>query len=116
MRLEHIPFRTMKPLLRMLQVTANMALVVSEQKRTPLAVRTIAAHDSAEVLFKTKATRPDLLAKIAYYWLLLDEWAMVMDDKSPDLAAQIRALRLQAAWVGRMIETVKQLQQTEVAS
>lgn len=115
MHLNRIPFRQLKPMLGILQSSANIALVILDDHKLPLTVKTLLANDRTEDILKSKATRPQILASMAWYWLTLDEWAAALDSKSPDLAGQLRSLKKQYEWLGRVIELAKQAQGEKTA-
>lgn len=115
MHLNRIPFRQLRPMLGILQSSANIALVIVDDRKLPLTVKTLLANDKTVAMLKSNPTRPQVVASMAWYWLVLDEWAAALDTKSPDLAAQLRALKKQYDWLGRVIDLAQKAQGEKTA-
>lgn len=110
MYLNRIPFRQLKPMLATLQTSCNMALTMTEDQRSLLAAKTVAAHEKTVALLKDNPTRPQVIGMMCYYWLLMDEWATHYESKIPDFSGQLQGLRQQCSWLGRVIEWAKTAQ------
>jgi hypothetical protein len=110
MPLNRVPFRILKPMLITLQTTANMALVMSELRKGEIVGKTVAAHDSTLAMLNDNPTRKSIIVHAAFYYDLLNEWAVELATKSPDFCMQIQALREQVSWLGEIVDilTAKQ--------